>query len=67
MDYLECAYGTKYYVIDKVMGQITEFKGRLSPFDLNNLESKVCKLAVGNEYENDLLRNCSVVFLRYLF
>ena len=65
MDYLECAYGTKYYVIYKVNGQInaihddsqelTEFKGHLSPFDLNNLEAKVCKLTVGNEYENNLL------------
>ena len=47
MDYLECAYGTRYYVIDKVNGQInaihdnslelTEFKGCFSPFDLDDL------------------------------
>ena len=50
LDYLECAYGTRYYVIDKVNGDInaihdeslelTEFKGRFSPFDLDNLEAK---------------------------
>ena len=64
MDYLEHAYGTRYYVVDKVNGQIntihdnslevTEFKGRFSPFDLDNLESKVCRLAVGDKYEEDL-------------
>ena len=47
LDYLECAYGTRYYVIDKVNGDInaihdeslelTEFKGHFSPFDLDNL------------------------------
>ena len=41
IDYLEHAYGTRYYVIDKVNGQInaihddslelTEFKGHFSP------------------------------------
>ena len=51
--------------MDKVNGQInaihddslelTEFRGHLSPFDLNNLEAKVCKLAAGNKYKNDLL------------
>ena len=65
MDYLEHAYRTRYYIIDKVNGQInaihddslelTEFKGRFSPFDLDNLESKVCRLAIGNKYEEDLL------------
>ena len=65
MDYLECAYGTRYYIIDKVNGQInaihddslelTEFKGHFSPFDLDNLESKVCRLAVRNKYKEDLL------------
>ena len=67
MDYLECAYRTRYYVIDKVNGQInaihddslelTEFKGHFSPFDLDNLESKVCRLAVRNKYEEDLLES----------
>ena len=65
IDYLECAYRTRYYIIDKVNGQInaihddslelTEFKGCFSPFDLDNLESKVCRLAVRNKYEEDLL------------
>ena len=63
MDYLECAYETKYYVIDKVNGQInaihdslelTEFKGRFSPFDLDELEMKVCRLVDRNKYEDDL-------------
>ena len=58
LDYLECAYGTRYYVINKVSGDInaihdeslelTEFKGHFSPFDLGNLEAKVCRLAHGN-------------------
>ena len=65
IDYLECAYRTRYYIIvNKVNGQInaihddslelTEFKGRFSSFDLDNLESKVCRLAVENKYEEDL-------------
>ena len=55
LDYLECTYGTRYYVIDKVNGDInaihdeslelTEFKGHFSPFDLNDLEARVCRLA----------------------
>ena len=46
IDYLECAYGTRYYIVDKVNGQsnaihddsleLMEFKGHFSPFDLNN-------------------------------
>ena len=64
MDYLEHAYETKYYIIDKVNGQInaihddslelTEFKGCFSPFDLDELEMKVCRLADRNKYEDDL-------------
>ena len=64
MDYLECVYGTRYYIDDKVNGQInaihddslevTEFKGHFSPFDLDNLELKVCRLAVGDKYKEDL-------------
>ena len=67
MDYLEHAYRTRYYVINKVNGQInaihddslelTEFKGHFSPFDLDDLESKVCRLAVSNKYEEDLLES----------
>ena len=55
LDYLECAYGTRYYVIDKVNGDInaihdqslelTEFKGHFSPFNLDDLEARVCRLA----------------------
>ena len=64
IDYLEHAYGTRYYVIDKVNGQInaihddslklTEFNGHFSPFDLDNLESKACRLALGDKYEEDV-------------
>ena len=67
LDYLECAYGTRYYVIDKVSGDInaihdeslelTEFKGRFSPFDLVNLEAKVCRLALGNRDERDIVES----------
>ena len=67
IDYLECAYRTRYYVINKVNGQInaihddslelTEFKGCFSPFDLDNLESKVCRLALGDKYEEDVFES----------
>ena len=67
IDYLEHAYGTRYYVINKVNGQInaihddslelTEFKGRFSPFDLDNLESKVCRLAIEDKYEEDVFES----------
>ena len=55
---------TKYYVVDKVNGQInaihddslelTEFKGRFSLFDLEELEMKVCRLADQNKDEDDM-------------
>ena len=64
IDYLEHTYGTKYYVINKVNDQInaihddslelTKFKGCFSLFDLDNLESKVSRLAVGSKYEEDI-------------
>ena len=64
IDYLEHAYGTRYYVINKVNSQInaihgdnlklTEFKGCFSPFYLDNLESKVCRLAIGDKYEENI-------------
>ena len=67
IDYLECAYGTRYYIVDKVNGQINaihddtldpmEFKGHFSPFDLHNLELKVCRLAVGDRYEENLFEH----------
>ena len=53
--YLECAYGTRHYIINQVNGNInaihddnielTKFKGCFSPFNLNKLESKVHRLA----------------------
>ena len=61
MDYLVCAYETRYYIIDKVNGQmnaihddsleLTEFKGQFSPFNLDELERKVCRLTDRNKYE----------------
>ena len=55
LDCLECAYGTKYFVIDKVNGDInaihdeslelTEFKGHFRPFDLDDLETKIGRVS----------------------
>ena len=63
LDYLECTYSTRYYVIDKVNGDInvihdeslelTEFKGCFSPFDLDDLEARICRLANGVRDEED--------------
>ena len=65
LDYLECAYGTRYFVIDKVSGDInaihdeslelTEFKGHFRPFDLDDLEARICKLSkrAGDEEDAD--------------
>ena len=57
IDYLECAYSTRYYIINKInidinaihdqSLELTEFKGRFSPFDLDDLEARVCRLANG--------------------
>ena len=57
LDYLECTYGTRYFVIDKVSSDInaihdeslelTEFKGWFSPFDLDDLEARICRLSQG--------------------
>ena len=62
ISYLECAYGTKYYVIDQVNGQInaihddnielTEFTGHFSPFNLDELELKACWIADHQEDED---------------
>ena len=76
IDYLEHAYGTRYYVIDKINGDInaihdqslelTEFKGRFSPFDLDDLEARVCRLANGTGDVEDTVgqqnapRTCSM-------
>ena len=55
---------TKYYVVDKVNGQrnaihddgleLTEFIGRFSPFNLNELEMKVCRLVDQNDNVDDI-------------
>ena len=64
LDYLECVYGTRYYVINKVNSDInaihdvslelTELKGHFSPFNLDNLKAKVCRLALGDKDEEDV-------------
>ena len=64
INYLEHAYGTKYYVVDKVNGKINaihddslelmEFKGHFSPFNLEQLEMRVHRLADQNKDEDDL-------------
>ena len=65
INYLEYTYRNKYYVVDKVNGQInaihddglelTEFMGGFSPFNLNELEMEICRLAdqTQNEDEDD--------------
>ena len=63
LDYLERTYGTRYYVIDKVNSDInaiheeslelTEFKGHFSPFDLDDLEARICRLSKGAGDEED--------------
>ena len=55
LDCLARAYGTKYFVIDKVNDDInaihdeslelTEFKGHFRPFDLDDLETKIGRLS----------------------
>ena len=75
LDYLECTYGTRYYVIDKVNGDInaihdeslelTEFKGHFSPFDLDNLEAKICRLAHGTRDEEDVAEQQNAPLLRF--
>ena len=63
LDYLERVYGTRYFVIDKVNGDInaihdeslelTEFKGHFRPFDLDDLEARICKLSKRARDEGD--------------
>ena len=53
--YLEHAYGTKYYVIDQINGNICaihdngiepmDFFGHFSPFNLKELEFDICRIA----------------------
>ena len=63
LDYLERTYGTRYFIIDKVNGDInaihdeslelTEFKGHFRPFDLDDLEARICKLSKRARDEGD--------------
>ena len=63
ISYLEHAYGMKYYVMDQVNGNInaihddslesTESVGHFCPFDLEELELKVCKITDHHEGQDD--------------
>ena len=63
LDCLQRAYGTKYFVIDKVNSDInaihdeslelTEFKGCFRPFDLDDLETKIDRLSKRARDEED--------------
>ena len=74
LDYLECTYSTRYYAIDKVNGDINaihneslelmKFKGHFSPFDLDNFEAKVCRLAHGKD-EEDITEQQNAPQLRF--
>ena len=76
LDYLEHAYSTRYYVIDKVNGDINaihdeslklmEFKGCFSPFDLDNLEARICRLANGTRDEEDVTEQQNTPQLRFM-
>ena len=65
LDYIECAYGTRYCVIDKVNGDInaihdeslelTEFKGHFRPFNLDDLEARICRLSKRLEMKRMML------------
>ena len=61
--HLECAYSTKYYVVNQINGNIsaihdnsiepTDFFGCFSPFNLKELEFDVCRVADHNNNVND--------------
>ena len=61
--YLEHAYGMKYYIVDQLNGNInvihddnlesTEFVGCFCPFDLEDLELKVCKITAHHEGQDN--------------
>ena len=63
MSYLEHTYGTRHYVVDKITGNIsaiyqdnvkpTDFFGNFGPFDLKELEFKVCRMADCHNGEDD--------------
>ena len=58
--YLEHAYGTKHYVVDKITGNIhqdnvkpTDFFAHFGPFDLKELEFDVCRISDHHNSDND--------------
>ena len=63
ISYLESVYGMKYYVVDQVNGNInaihddslesTEFMGHFCPFNLEELELKLCKIMDHHENVDD--------------
>ena len=75
LDYLECVYGTRYYVINKVNSDInaihdvslklTEFNGRFSLFDLDNLGAKICRLGLGDRDEEDVVESQDALQICY--
>ena len=44
-----------------------EFKGLFSPFDLDNLEAKVCRLAHGNKDEEDITEQQNTPQLHFTY
>ena len=76
LDCLERAYGMKYFVIDKVNRDInaihdeslelTEFKGRFRPFDLDDLEIKIGRVSrrAGDEGDEAEQQNTPRIRLR---
>ena len=75
IDYLECAYSTRYYIINKVNGDINaihdeslelaEFKGCFSFFDLNDLEARICRLANRSRDKEDAVEQQNAPQLRF--
>ena len=61
--YLEHVYGTKHYIVDKIMGNIsaiheynikpTNFFAHFSPFNLKDLEFDVCRIADCHNSKDD--------------
>ena len=45
--------------------KLTEFKGHFSPFDLDNLEAKVCRLALEDRDEEDVVESQDTPQIRY--
>ena len=63
ISYLEYAYGTKHYIVDKITGNISaihkdiiksaDFFACFSPFNLKELEFDVCRIADCHNGEDD--------------